>query len=244
MASRAAGVLWFLALAGIGSAGPVAAQGEIAFSVSPPSLELREAAGVVEVRVAGAPPSAGYQFEIGWDPGVLAVTAVAPGDFLSSAGGTVFTPRFLDEGRLVVGEVLEGAPPSGVQPSGEGALAYVTFAPLGTTGAAAVTLADANLVGPAGEGLPAAVTTGGEVTVAVTAPEAQQTAALAQATALATQLGVAPGAPAFEIPSMEDLPEPSSTGIWVGLLFLAALVVAAGWYVGRDPGGRRGDGTY
>lgn len=238
---RPVAALWLLALVGIAGAAPAAAQGEIAFFVSPPSLELREAAGVVEVRVAGAPPSAGYQFEIGWDPNVVAVTAVAPGDFLSSAGGTVFTPRFLDEGRLVVGEVLEGASPTSIQPSGDGALAYVTLAPLGTTGAAALTLSDANLVGPAGEGLPAAVTTGGEITVAVSAPEAQQTAALAQATALATELGVAPGAPAFAIPSMEDLPEPSSTGIWIGLLLLAALVVAAGWYVGREPDTRRGD---
>jgi len=220
-----------------------AGQGEVVFAVAPGVLELRDTAGVVEIRVTGAPPFAGYQVEVGWDPDLVAVTSVAPGDLLSRAGETVFTPRFVGVGRLALGEVLPAPSPAAALPSGEGALAFVTFAPLGATAAAAVTLTDANLVGPAGEGMPAARTVAGQITVAAVPPEPQIQAAAAQATALATQLGHAGSGRAArwpaELPAVEDLPRPGGNAIWLGLLALALLVVALGWYVGREPPGSR-----
>ena len=240
--ARLAAGLGLAALWAVGFAGPARAQGGLTFSVSPADLQLRQP-GVLEVRVSEAPPASGYQVELGWDPTIVAVTSVAPGEFLNLAADTVFSPHFAGDGRLVLAEVLQASPSTGSYPSGNGTLAYVTFAPLGSSGSTEITLTDANLVGPAGEGLPAAVTVGGRITVEA-APPAEQTAAVEQATALAAQLGSTEGGGAGGLGSRlaDSLPQVSvpalgNTLIWVGLLAVAVLVAVAAWAIGRRPPG-------
>jgi hypothetical protein len=215
--------------------GAAGQEGATVASIVPERLELLETAGVVEVRVTNAPASSGYQFELGWDPAVVAVTAVAPGDFLARGGETLFTPRFTGPGSMVVGEVLPDAPAADALPSGDGALAYVTLAPLAADTASALGLTDANLVGLGGEGIPIGVTVAGEAAVVGAPPAAQATAAVAQATALATELGSASPRLPVEIADLGEmeLPEASSTAIWLGLLGLALAIVGIGWFVGR-----------
>jgi hypothetical protein len=171
---------------------------------------------------------------------VVAVTSVAPGDFLSLAADTLFSPRFAGDGSLVLGEVMQASPSAGSYPSGAGTLAYVTFAPLGTAGSSEITLTDANLVGPAGEGIPAAVTVGGRITVEA-APSAEQTAAVEQSAALMAQLGGADGDGTGALGGLLDglpdvsLPALGNTLIWLGLLAIAILVAVVAWAIGRRP---------
>jgi hypothetical protein len=215
------------------------AEAGLTFSFSPAALELQQPS-VAEIQVDSAPEATGYRFDLGYDPSVVALTSVAPGDFLASAGQVEFTPQFTAEGVLHVTATLLSAPAGGSYPSGSGTLALVTFAPLGVSSSTAVTLSGASLVGADGQEMAASGALAGQVTVMEPAPPAEQTAAVAQATALASELGEAPGqgggaGGVLSGLTRPNLPRPGSTAIWLGLLAAAVLLALVSWAVGRRP---------
>jgi hypothetical protein len=200
------------------------------FTVRPAALDLSGAPRTAEVWVEGAPPAGGFQFELTYDPALAAVTAVDAGDWLSSTGGSVLlTPRFSGAGTLVIGGVAtlpEGVP----APEGTGALAFVTLAPLAPGGPSSLGLGEGTLVGPSGDEIPAAAVPG-SLTISAAMPEPALGEAVAQATALADELGVGSGL-------WPDLPDVQAYGaelVWLGFLALALSVVAIGWVLGRRP---------
>ncbi|MFN2115808.1 MAG: hypothetical protein ACK2T6_08830, partial [Anaerolineae bacterium] len=128
--------------------------------------------------------------------------------------------------------VASGYPGSAAdpEPSGSGVLARVTLVPLSTGGPAPLGLANASLVALEGELVAVPRTSGGAITIAAVLPEAAQTEAVAQATALAESMAAESGSGGWspgDLPSWSDL---SAEVIWLALFALAVGFVLVGWF--------------
>jgi hypothetical protein len=128
----------------------VAAAAATTVSILPPITITSQAHFVtVDVHIDSVGDLYAWQFDISFDPGILAAQAVEEGDFLSTGGSTFFVPGTIDNGAGTItfnGDTLEGNIP-GV--SGSGLLAQVQFQAiaLGTSpvGLANVSLLDSGL---------------------------------------------------------------------------------------------------
>ncbi len=86
-----------------------------------------------------------FQFDLGFDPTILAAMSLSEGPFLPSGGGTIFIPGTIDNAAGAItstGDSLLGLPP-GV--TGSGTLASVTFDAL-AFGTSPVTLSNVILL--------------------------------------------------------------------------------------------------
>ena len=82
---------------------------------------------VLTVQVSGVTDLYGYQFDLGFNPAVLAAVSVTEGPFLTGGGATIFLPGTIDNvgGSITANaDILDGAV-SGV--SGSGTLLTVSF---------------------------------------------------------------------------------------------------------------------
>ncbi len=133
-------------------------------SVEPAALEATAGQTVVlSVRISGASDLFGYQFDLGFNPAVLAATSVTEGPFLSSGGATIFLPGTIDNvGGLISGiaDILAGAVP-GV--SGSGTLVTASFQAL-AAGTSSISLFNVTALNSAGQDL-TLTTSGSTVTV-------------------------------------------------------------------------------
>jgi hypothetical protein len=110
-----------------------------------------------------------FQFDIGFKPGLLAVTAITEGSFLSSAGPTFFIPGTVDNpaGQVAfTADTLVGAIPGA---NGNGDLALLQFSAL-RSGTSAVSLSNTTLLNSALATI-AATPSDGMVMIAAPIPE-------------------------------------------------------------------------
>lgn len=135
------------------------------------------------VQITGATDLYGYQFDIGFDPSILAANAVSEGAFLASGGSTTFLPGFIDNvaGTITfIADTLNGAA-TGV--NGNGILVDLGFTAIGA-GSSAVNIFNVIALNSFGEGL-TVTTAGAAVNVANAAvPEPSMMALLISAMAL------------------------------------------------------------
>lgn len=111
----------------------------------PPSLALEAEAATVDLVVAGAQATTGFQSDILFDATVVAVTGVELGPWIGSTGRPVqpLGPNLEIPGRLVVGAVTAGDMPA---PTGDGVLVRITIAAV-APGESDLILANASLIG-------------------------------------------------------------------------------------------------
>jgi len=222
--SRGLLAAWLVAFgAGTPEPGVARAQGDDpngetpVFFLEPSLIQIGGEAVTVEVRVGHAPPARGFEFELAFDDGVVAVTAVEAGTFLgttpillrgaapdhvtisgdiaaSSSGSGMEGGEAAKDGAnegapAVGGEAGAGsAPADEVLPEGTGVLALVTLAPLARTdGSVPVTFGRASLRGPDGEVIDADGMEA-QLTIVETPGDAQLAETRAQADALAEQV--------------------------------------------------------
>ena len=97
----------------------------------------------VDIAITGAADLVAYQFDLTFDPAVLAATGVTMGPFLTSGGGSsVFVPGdFTTTPGVISGtaETLVGGTTPGV--SGDGVLAHISFSAI-AAGTSALTLSN------------------------------------------------------------------------------------------------------
>lgn len=116
----------------------------------------------VQVVVNNVTNLGAYEFELAFDPGIIAYVSVANADFLGSTGRTVACPApILGPTSVRFGCVSQGTSPPA--PSGSGALATVTFV-AAAPGTSPLTLALATLSDPLGSDIPVTAT-GGQAVV-------------------------------------------------------------------------------
>lgn len=118
---------------------------------------------MVTVQISGASDLYGYQFDLGFDPMVLAATSVTEGPFLSSGGPTIFAPGAIDNvgGSITANADILSGPLSGV--NGSGTLLNASFHAV-TAGASGVSLFNVIALNSFGQGLNLS-TSGSTVTV-------------------------------------------------------------------------------
>jgi general secretion pathway protein D len=117
----------------------------------------------LSVEISGATDLYGYQFDLGFNPAVLAAISVTEGAFLGTGGPTIFLPGTIDNvgGSITANaDILNGAV-SGVDGSGD--LLDVTFQAL-TAGSSSVQIFNLIALNSFGEGLNES-TSGATVTV-------------------------------------------------------------------------------
>jgi hypothetical protein len=118
-------------------------------------------------------PLSAFQFDLGYDPGIVRFVGFAPGGFLASTGRSSVCPLPAFPG---AGTVRLACAAAGKEtgPLGNGNLLILTFTPL-QTGTTPITLSSLQLAGP---GLPpaniTATTQGGTVIVVTEVPHAYQ----------------------------------------------------------------------
>jgi Cohesin domain/PEP-CTERM motif len=127
--------------------GPSAlAQSEATVSVVGPIAPVSKGSSfVVDVDITGVSDLYGFQFDVGFNPSILAATSSNEGTFLKSAGATYFIPGTIDN---VGGSVTNNADTlltaiSGV--NGGGLLATIDFTAVGS-GTSALDLANVTLL--------------------------------------------------------------------------------------------------
>ena len=106
----------------------------------------------LSVQISGATDLYGYQFDLGFNPAVLAATSVTEGAFLATGGPTIFLPGTIDNvgGSITANaDILNGAL-SGVNGSGD--LLDVTFRAL-TAGSSGVQIFNLFALNSFGQGL-------------------------------------------------------------------------------------------
>jgi len=136
-----------------------------AVSIAPPSKTVQQSETfTMDVIVAPGKPIAGAQFDLSFDPAVLAVLSVTEGGLLKQNGAdTYFQPGTIDN----TGGKVSGAAGTITTPGGEvegaGALATVTFSAKGA-GSTNLTLSNVKAGDKAGQSVPVTVS-GGSVTV-------------------------------------------------------------------------------
>jgi general secretion pathway protein D len=153
-----AGALWLL-LSSVLPAGALPA-----VSISPPSTIASIGSTVsLDVAISGVADLYAFQFDVTFDPSVLAATDVSEGPFLPGGGATFFIPGIIDN---VGGSVAFTAdtllgPVPGV--TGDGILATLTFTAV-AAGTSPIALENVILLDSV-LGLIEVVTDGGQVTV-------------------------------------------------------------------------------
>jgi hypothetical protein len=135
-------------------------------TVSPTLLTLAGDPATLEVSISGAPATSGFQFELLYDPAIVAIVNVGLGPFLPSTGRTVqpLGPNLDTPGRLFVGGITAGLEPAPA--SGDGVLVRIDVAPLGV-GSSPIEISEASLVDEAGQEV---AVTGGSGTITVSEP--------------------------------------------------------------------------
>lgn len=115
-------------------------------SIQPSTLTVTFGQNVsIGVNAAGVADLYGYQFDLGFNPAVLAATSITEGAFLPGAGATFFLPGTIDKlagGIVATAESLVGTIPGA---NGGGSLATVNFKAL-AVGTSAVTLSNVTLL--------------------------------------------------------------------------------------------------
>ncbi len=116
----------------------------------------------LDVRISGVSDLFAWQFDLGFNPGVLAANSVSEGSFLSGTGSTVFLPGSIDNAGGVIG-FIGGSLLGSSGASGAGTLTSVSFTAIGS-GSSAVDFFNVIVLNSFGEGM-AADTDGAAVTV-------------------------------------------------------------------------------
>jgi hypothetical protein len=214
--------------AGLPAGAPV-----VSLPVTP--LRLSDGPGTVDVQVTGAPAFRGFELVVTFDPTLVALTGVSPGDMLTAAGGTLqpLGPILDTPGTVRYGVTLADTT---AWPQGAGVLMRLTFAPLAQGPPAPLRIAEAALVDTTSQRLNA-TTRDGAIMVVGAPPPAAQTQAVASATALALAtpaaggsaggLGAGLGGVGAQLGSHAPL-----LG-WLAALGLGLAVAIAGWALGR-----------
>lgn len=147
---------------------PATALGQPAALVTlqpPASAPASGSTFTTDVTISGAQAVLGFQFDLNFDPAMLAVQSIELGPWLGSAGRSARPlgpdTRAAAEGRVVFGGFTLGDQPGA---SGDGLLATITWQAL-KDGESQVSLAKLQLAGSAGTALPSAA--GDAVAVAV-----------------------------------------------------------------------------
>ena len=118
----------------------------------------------LDVSITGAADLYAFQFDVGFNPSVLAANSVSEGSFLTSAGTTFFLPGSIDNigGTITFNaDSLVGAIPGA---SGAGILATLSFTSL-ATGSSAVGLFNVSAFDSFLEGIVLSTPAGSNVTV-------------------------------------------------------------------------------
>ena len=151
----------------------VAAAAAATVSIQPPIAVIGPGQFVmVDVHIDSVGDLYAWQFDISFDPGILAAQAVTEGDFLSTGGPTFFLPGTIDNigGTITFnGDTLEGNIP-GV--SGSGLLAQVQFQAI-ALGTSAVGLANVSLLDSELNNIDAATMDGSVVSSSTPEPSAR-----------------------------------------------------------------------
>lgn len=147
----------------------------------------------VDVNVSGIQGLYGFQFDLHFNPDVIAAVSSSSGSFLSRGGSTYFIPGTNDNGKGVVGATAGTllGPVSGVD--GTGNLAVLSFEAI-KSGISSLAFSGVNLIDSAFNSI-ASTPTGGSVTVgsAVMAPEIDASSAVSALTLLLGSLAVLRG---------------------------------------------------
>jgi hypothetical protein len=120
--------------------------------VEPSSLNVSGQAGFsLEIRISNVTDLAAFQFDVGFDPGVLSAISPAEGTFLPGGGLTFFIPGVVDDVGGTIGGTADTLIGFGSGVSGNGVLATLSFTAVGS-GTSAITLfnvllLDSNLYG-------------------------------------------------------------------------------------------------
>ncbi len=117
----------------------------------------------LDVSITGAADLYAYQFDVGFDPSVLAANSVSEGAFLAGAGTTFFFPGAIDNvgGTIAFNADSLTGPVSGA--TGGGILATLSFTSIGP-GSSSVGLFNVDAFDSFGEGI-ALTTSGSNITV-------------------------------------------------------------------------------
>lgn len=119
----------------------------------------------IDLRIQGASALGAFETQLSFDPAVLQVTQVEPGDLLASTARTIYAlpPRIDNLG----GTVKLGACTTGLTPgaSGDGLLARVVFEILDCNVSSEITIVSAQITDPSGETQTIASTIGGVIEV-------------------------------------------------------------------------------
>lgn len=125
------------------AAGSLAAE---TISVQPSTLNVGEGQTFsLDIHIDGITDLYAFQFDLGFDPTILAAESVTEGSFLSSGGGsTIFIPGTIDNVGGTIASTADAltGPIPGV--SGRGTLASIEFEAL-ATGTTAISLANVDL---------------------------------------------------------------------------------------------------
>lgn len=159
-----------LALAGAAMlmASPMAAA--IAIEVSPASLTTSSSIFSVDIDVSGAADLYAFQFDIGFDPALLAAVSQSGGSFLASGGPTFFLPGIIDNVGGTISFTADTLLTAIAGVSGSGTLAVIDFQVL-TPGTSAISIFNAQLLDSALNGLSFTVADGSVTAIPALLPE-------------------------------------------------------------------------
>ena len=162
----------------------------------------------VQMAVDGVSDLGGYTVAVGWDPAVLSFVSITNGAFLGSGGRTVQcnTP-IVGVASAQLSCVTLGTTPPGV--SGGGALATVTFLPVGA-GNSPINLMSAALVNPAGGVITVQSLVDASVSVSI-APTPTQTSTPTQTQTPTPCPGVCPTDTPTPTPTITNTPTQTPT---------------------------------
>jgi general secretion pathway protein D len=121
---------------------PQPLRGDAILSISTPASVTAGSSFTVTVNISGITDLYAFQFDLGFDPAILAATTITEGSFLPSGGTTLFFPGSIDNvgGSIsATADTLDG-PISGV--NGSGGLIEFGFTAIGT-GSSALTVSNA-----------------------------------------------------------------------------------------------------
>ena len=99
----------------------------------------------LDIAVTGVSDLYAFQFDLGFDPTILAVTSETKGSFLPSGGATVFIPGTIDNVGGAVSNTADTLLTAIAGVSGSGTLAVIDFQVLGP-GTSAINLFNAQLL--------------------------------------------------------------------------------------------------
>ncbi len=169
-------IVWILVVSGCAVLWPRAGWAATTMSLSPATTQVTDGSTFsLDVDIAGVSDLYGFQFDVSFDPAVLAVNSVSEGAFLAGGGSTFFLPGTTDNvggSVAAIANTLIGAP-AGV--NGAGTLVQIDFTAVGV-GNSAVSLANLMLLDSTGTTIGAA-TSGGSVQVSAASAGAPEPSA-------------------------------------------------------------------